>query len=655
MSLKSDLYEAITWQALKLAGLPNITYEPDRGCHTCNTLCAHSITCDKYLKFPRLLHTIPDFYAGTTDPTFFHVCYWESKETSHAKFWRTVAELGELKKFVPNSKSVCIVFETSVHGRKYKANGWYPDFLISFRELFDACVFFDGSDLKEDVTHAIKVLSSEIISTQRIQKAITDGRLNVKSTARLAKSIKNPLLPISQFQSVRSKLWIAEQEACSQLNFKEFNNQFGTRLRNAILQIVLLSLLYGKSESPEVFISLILGARNKVDEPSLLEFLFKCKSLPIDFRSGKFGFLVKNIIEEFDGSSRVEFSEDLEWILSSLNMKAIPFSTEALFRTVSDTRSEFLLSEQVVEVIDVLNDWNKFPFNSEYSLNKSALWSRFLKVPRSSEYNHVAERLISSTGLGTYPLASEINRRCPALKVTRNDIRNLYSNHLSTKALERQKQILLQIAKIAKESGGKDANTLYLLRKTGRIVGPQSAINPLAILVAHVVKACTLQKDVQFCDNGEDLQTLANDLCEGSQAGLWKVSSYFRKGKEIVPIFFSAMKNEANCSDKTREFCGHMWMARWRFKGQTLSRSCIQRGIAVLEGAYADDDKRAFHLVGFNVCSVASLETTLKAMELVDVSKITNPKQLKFPASSLGDLPMAAEINPPPELKGEHG
>lgn len=651
MSLKSDLYEALMWHALESADFKAIAYEPERDCHNCDSLCAHASGCDKFQRFPRLLHTIPDFITGTKSPTFFHVCYWESKETSHAKFWRTVAELGELKRFVPNSTSVCVVFEASTRGDKYKASGWYHDFLISFRELFDGCIFFDEPTLELDVAEADEVFASGSISTPRIHKAIANGKLKARSLSKLIQCIQKPLRPVGNFPKVRGKLWLGEQTACSSIDFCEFDNQFGIRIRNAILQIVLLSLLFDEKGSIEDFVFLLQGAREQIDQQSFQDFLLKCKHLPIDFREGIFSFLVKDVIEEFDGSSRAEFSEDLEWIFCSLKLNAVPFSIEAFFQSIRDTRSGFLSSDQVAEVIVVLNERASLTRTNESELGASAIWSRFLEVPRSRKYNQVAEMLISSTGLGTYPLVAEINSRCPFLKVTRNDIRQLYSNRISIKARERQRQILLQIAKIAKIAEGNDSSTKYLLRKTGRIVGPQSAINPLGILVNHVVRSCTLERDVSFFDDGIELPTLASDLCNGSQAGLWRVSSYFQKGGEIVPIFFSAMKNAGNCSDKTREFCGHMWMSRWRFEGQSLANAAVRRGVAVLEGAYADDDKRAFHLVGYNVCSVATLESTLVSMGLARIRAIRKTQVVRFATQIADDLAMAAEDAAPPKLK----
>ena len=57
-------------------------------------------------------------------------------------------------------------------------------------------------------------------------------------------------------------------------------------------------------------------------------------------------------------------------------------------------------------------------------------------------------------------------------------------------------------------------------------------------------------------------------------------------------------------------------MARYSRATSGVKLSKVKRGIAILEGAYHDDDKQAFYLAGFEVCSTTNLAETLMGMGL---------------------------------------
>ncbi len=69
---------------------------------------------------------------------------------------------------------------------------------------------------------------------------------------------------------------------------------------------------------------------------------------------------------------------------------------------------------------------------------------------------------------------------------------------------------------------------------------------------------------------------------------------------------------------KAREFAAHLRMARYAWTQGRVTTTAVRQGVAVLEGGYSDDDKRALSLAGFRVCSLGTLAETLALMGLVE-------------------------------------
>ena len=116
--------------------------------------CRFSFRCAKPQAHPRLIHTVPDFLVSGGKPLFVHVFHGDSRESSHAKFWRTVSEIAELKCFVPNCRCWCVIYETAHHRGRYSGPGWYPEFLKVLHDLADRAVFFSLPTLENDLKQA---------------------------------------------------------------------------------------------------------------------------------------------------------------------------------------------------------------------------------------------------------------------------------------------------------------------------------------------------------------------------------------------------------------------------------------------------------------------------------------------------------------------
>src|SRR5262249_55791885 len=97
-------------------------------------------------------------------------CHWDSKETSHAKFWRTVSELAELKGFVPRCESLCVFFGAS---DGYKAEGWYPELLRALHLLSDLAVFASVPTLEADLQRLRERLPPQA-GTAAVHRAIAE-------------------------------------------------------------------------------------------------------------------------------------------------------------------------------------------------------------------------------------------------------------------------------------------------------------------------------------------------------------------------------------------------------------------------------------------------------------------------------------------------
>lgn len=304
MSLRADFYEALTWLALEDIHKASPHNEPSRERHTCGDTCEHRKVCHKPKQYKRLIYTIPDFLVDGKHPHFFHVCYWDSKETSHAKFWRTVSEICDLKRYIPESTSTCVIIEASFSNGTYSATGWYPDFLRSFRELFDSCVFFDHPDLAKDL---LKAEGLRVTGTDGLHTALARVQDTLLSLAPFRDALRDPLRPSTVSDAVRASLWASERAFCSRISIHPQAVLNFDRLRNAILQIVFIQLLTESTEPTSDLITHLEQWRSAIQTPDDVKVAQALRKMPIEDRNGQFAFVVERVEEECDGSTRVVF------------------------------------------------------------------------------------------------------------------------------------------------------------------------------------------------------------------------------------------------------------------------------------------------------------------------------------------------------------
>ncbi|MEM2900445.1 MAG: hypothetical protein QXT63_06590, partial [Thermoplasmata archaeon] len=117
-------------------------------------------------------------------------------------------------------------------------------------------------------------------------------------------------------------------------------------------------------------------------------------------------------------------------------------------------------------------------------MKKEKWYELYSSVDKKNNYNRYAEMLITSTQMGVYQLIYEVNKRLDE-KISRTDIRSLYSNAQGKDGEKRRRMLICVLAEISKEKKDLDS-TAYIYRKVARIIGAQSAINPLERLVCSV-------------------------------------------------------------------------------------------------------------------------------------------------------------------------
>ena len=138
-------------------------------------------------------------------------------------------------------------------------------------------------------------------------------------------------------------------------------------------------------------------------------------------------------------------------------------------------------------------------------------------------------------------------------------------------------------------------------------------MNPVEILARVILVEQPLPEGFSWVENGV-LATFASDRVKSRQLGTWRASLALQSKGETIPLFISAMRDPRDCDHKVREFAGHLRLARYGWDGKRLRPTPVKRAIAVLEGGYSEDDKRALHLAGF---TVASLNTLAEAIALL--------------------------------------
>jgi hypothetical protein len=614
-----DFYEGIAWKALESVYGSKLTYwgrkKKTAFAHTCGQLCEERKSCEKHLSSSSLIYTVPDFLIEDDDgPIVVHVCHWKSKETSHAKFWRTISELFELKCFVPNSRCLNIVFEASYKNGTYSSPGWYTEFLKAFHFLFDKTVFFDDPSLETDAANVDQLAS---ISASSVFHAIGESPSSFAAPKRLASEIRAAQHPDASFAKELTTMWKWEREFCGTLPPFAGPSHQGEKLRNAMLQIILISTVFDlrAREVLDGLSDLVLGNGKSARAIRLSEI----SKLPVSNRDDNFQFCA-SVSTGIHGVMHFKLHEDLDWVVRSTRTGSLGVTTDQLIRGIERTARRFTLSPQVKEALAGIRLCLGSASGKDVSQWSAAdWWTGYCSVSVSAEYNEIGELLLAGTGAGTYRIVSAVAAHFPSSSITRKDIRSFYSNKRSRNNLTKHKTLIHKILKTFEGQFDWDlARTRYLLRKTGRIVGPQSDINPLEELVAEILEGAEFADNCALVATPKSFSTLASAFAEGEDLGSWRVSACLTQSSSYIPIFLSGMKNVADCGHKTREFTGHLRMARYASDGRKIRRVTTPKyGLAILEGGYTAAEKRAFHMSGFYVVSISTLLSRLRELGII--------------------------------------
>lgn len=606
MVQKADYYEALTWHALEqIHGADNVRYEPAREMHTCAGHCRFAMRCAKPSAHSRLIHTVPDFFVTRGRPLFVHVFYSDSKETSHAKFWRTVSEIAELKCFVPGCRCQCVIFETTAYRGRYLGEGWYPEFLKALHCLADRVFFFSAPTLGDDLRRLGDRLS-EFSGTAAVHREIGEHPADYPTVQLLIDALRKSRHPLSAIRSATAQMWEQERQFCSKIDPFVPREHTGERLRNALLQTVLIMSLFDWPASVALDRIRTLSQIGRERFPERNRVIDWMCRVPISRRGGAYRFLAEKPGQPIGQPMQCEPSEDLRWLTRALARNEFPTSRPILEAGLAKIVAEFLASSQAREAVACLQTVLAQPPNSHQRIPKD--WQiAFDRVASDQQYNPIAELLIEAIGLGTYPLIRAYNDRFPNEPINRPTLRGLYGNQRSRTSTEARRRIIGRLATLLPERvDWQDVSTAYLMRKAKRLTGPQSAVKPLEILVREILADQSLPAGFSLVEN-RILATFAADLVKSRQLGTWRVSLALQSASEIIPLFISAMRDSQDCAHKVREFAGHLRLARHRWDGKRRRSTKVKRGIAILEGGYSEDDKRALYLAGYVIASLDSL------------------------------------------------
>jgi hypothetical protein len=408
-------------------------------------------------------------------------------------------------------------------------------------------------------------------------------------------------------------MWTTEVRHCGSVPALLPAAQSGERLRDASLQVVLLMLLFGWPAGTVLDRLALLHAGSPAPFPDRERLADWLSRLPVRCRGGRYEFLASEV-HAFDHLPvRCALGADLRWLLQALAAGRSPLPRSELEGGLADLAAAFAARPQVGEVLlDVRAALEGAP--ADCARRTPPDWvEAYEAVSADRQYNAAAELLIEAIGLGTYPLVRACNGRWPNEPITRNDVRGLYANRRSVRLAERRRRLVGRLAEMLPDGVSWAAvHTGYLHRKVGRIVGPQSDVNPMEVFVRRVLRGCTLPPG--FAVGEAVLDTFASGLTHSTQAGKWRASLALRSAGEVIPVVASAMRDGQDCGHKVRELTGHLRLARHALGPAGLEPTTVRRGLAVLEGGYTEADRIAFHLAGYHVCSLDTLPAVVASL-----------------------------------------
>jgi hypothetical protein len=380
------------------------------------------------------------------------------------------------------------------------------------------------------------------------------------------------------------------------------------------LQTVLLMLLFDWPAGDVLSrLGALYGLSNErfPDRRRLVDWMSR---LPVRYRGGQFTFLAGDVEEFGSFPVRCVLGDDLRWMASALKADRFPLPRAAFQDCLEEMAAAFRANPQVQEAVIDIRSTLEVPPASHASRSAEDWVGAYESYAVHAEYNQPAEFLIEAIDKGTYPLVRAYNEQHPSAPITRDDIRGLYSNRRSARSAGQRRQIVRNLAEmIPPDVSWNTVHFAYVHRKVARIVGPQSDVSPMDYFVRNILRKSELPRGFALVHD-VTVATFASSLAEGAQLGSWRVSLALRSDRELIPFFTSAMRDPQDCAHKVREFTGHLRLARHRPAGDGVTATQVRRGIAVLEGGYDGDDKRAFYLAGYVVCSLDNLSEVVAGL-----------------------------------------
>ena len=206
-----------------------------------------------------------------------------------------------------------------------------------------------------------------------------------------------------------------------------------------------------------------------------------------------------------------------------------PVSRQRLEASLSDLAGAFLANPQVREAVaDLRAALGRSA--ASYAHRTPDDWvAAYEEVSQDRHYNDAAEILIEAVGFGTYPLVRACNAMTAGPVIGRTTYAACTPNRRSLRMSIRRQEIIRRLARmIPVDVNWINVHTAYLHRKVGRIVGPQSAVNPMENYTRSVIRDCALPPGFSLVE-GIVLDTFASTLIGSSQLGTWRVS--------LAPVF----------------------------------------------------------------------------------------------------------------------
>ena len=270
--------------------------------------------------------------------------------------------------------------------------------------------------------------------------------MDYPAVPRLVAALRATRHPSPKVCSAIARMWDKERKLCSNLPPYYHREHSGERLRNALLQAVLLMQLFDWPAPLALDRIRILsqGGRERFAERRPGHRLdVPGADLP---RAGTYRFLAEKPGQPIGQPMQCEPSDDLRWLSRALSRKEFPTSRSNLEAALVKIAEQFAASGQGArQSPNCEPGWrNCQPRPKNWAADYEA-------VAPEQNYNPVAEILIEAIGLGTYPLIQAYNRRFADRPIDRSVLRSLYGNRRPRGSADRRREVIGRLTSLLPE------------------------------------------------------------------------------------------------------------------------------------------------------------------------------------------------------------